>query len=101
MVPSCSPADGTKKQLMSLGNKIGVRLQPVLACGKIGDVLKSRELKPRIINQKCDLNVVNAIWNLSGTPTDTYINVLPNTVHQIPQFIGNHIYDLRYTKKKN
>ena len=64
MDPSCSPADGTKKQLMSLGNKIGVRLQPVLTYRKIGDVLKSRELKPRIINQQCDLNVVYAIWVL-------------------------------------
>ena len=45
--------DTKKKQLMSLGNKNGVRLQPVFTSRKIGDVLKSRELKPRIINQQC------------------------------------------------
>ena len=27
------------------------------------------------------LNVVYVIWTMSGTPTDTYINMLPNTVH--------------------
>ncbi|KAL9988142.1 hypothetical protein ACROYT_G002550 [Oculina patagonica] len=36
-------ADNTRKQLQSLGSKIGVRLQPVFTSRKIGDLLKLRE----------------------------------------------------------
>ena len=63
--PSCSPSHlrikdrqtaqkkKKKQQLISLGNKIGVPLQSVFTSQKIGDVLKSRELKPNIISQQC------------------------------------------------
>ena len=45
-------ADGTRKQLQSLSSKIGVRLQPVFTSQKLGGVLKTREPKPKIINQQ-------------------------------------------------
>ena len=76
-------ADGTRKQLQSLSSEIGVRLQSVFTSQKIGGVLKTREPKQKSSanNALCIyLNVVYAIWTMSVIPTDTCINVLPNTV---------------------
>ena len=41
--------DNTRKQLQSLGHKIGVSLQPVFASVKIGYILKTIEIKPDIV----------------------------------------------------
>ena len=46
-------ADNTRKQLQSLGSKIGVRLQPVFTSRKIGDLLTLREEKPKIVSEQC------------------------------------------------
>lgn len=46
-------ADGTRKQLQSLGNKAGIRLQPVFLSQKVGSVLRPKEPKPKIISQQC------------------------------------------------
>ena len=76
-------ADGTRKQLQSLSSKIGVRLQPVFTSQKIGGVLKqgNRNQKSSANNALCIyLNVVYVKWTTSVIPTDTCINVLPNTV---------------------
>ena len=76
-------ADNTRNQLQSSSSKIGVRLQPVFTSRKIGVFLKPREQKPKIVSEQCVctiLNVVYVIWTMPDTPTDTYINVLLNTV---------------------
>lgn len=46
-------ADMLKKQLQSLGRKISVPLKPVFKSRKIGDLLKSSEEKPKIVNEQC------------------------------------------------
>ena len=76
-------ADGTRKQLQSLSRKIGVRLHPVFTSQKIGGVLKTREPKPKIISQQCIVYLFKCglcDMDYVVIPTDTCINVLPNTV---------------------
>ena len=45
--------DNIRKQLQSLNHKIGVSLQPVFTSVKIGNILKSSEKNPDIVNQQC------------------------------------------------
>ena len=46
-------ADLMRKQLRSLGNRIGVKLQPVYRSNKIVEALRVCEEKPPIVNQQC------------------------------------------------
>ena len=46
-------AENTRRQLRSLSNKIGLSIQPVFIRRKIGSVLKTKETKPKIVNQQC------------------------------------------------
>ena len=46
--------ENTKRQLQSLSSKIGVALQPVFsALIKICNILKTRESKPKIVDEQC------------------------------------------------
>ena len=48
-----SAADSTRRQLQDLSLKIGVSFQPIFTSKKIGDIIKTREPKPKIINEQC------------------------------------------------
>ena len=50
---SQSAADSTRRQLQDLSSKIGASLQPVFMRKKIGEIIKAREPKPKIINEQC------------------------------------------------
>ena len=50
---SQSAADSTRRQLQGLSSKIGVSLQPIFTSKKIGEIIKTREPKPKIINEQC------------------------------------------------
>ena len=45
--------ENTRRQLQSLSSKIGVTLQPVFSTMKVCNILKTRESKPKIVNQQC------------------------------------------------
>ena len=55
-------ANAVQKQLCNLSHKIGLTLQPVFVSKKLGQGLKSKEIKPSIVNKQgvvyhfsCDL----------------------------------------------
>ena len=45
--------ENTRRQLQSLSSKIGVALQPVFSTMKACNILKTRESKPKIVNEQC------------------------------------------------
>ena len=56
----CFPKEGTcreiyfpRRQLQSLSSKIGVALQPVFSTMKVCNIVKTREPKPKTINEQC------------------------------------------------
>ena len=50
---SQSAADSTRRQLQDLSSKISVSLQPIFTSKKIGEIIKTREPKSKIINEQC------------------------------------------------
>jgi len=48
-----STADSTRRWLQDLTSKIGVSLQPIFTSKKIAEIIKTREPKPKIINEQC------------------------------------------------
>ena len=50
---SQSAADCTRRQLQDLSSKIGVSLQPIFKSKKIGEIIKTREPRPKFINEQC------------------------------------------------
>ena len=50
---SQSAADSTRRQLQDLSSKIGVSIKPIFTSKKIGEIIKTREPKPKIINEQC------------------------------------------------
>ena len=48
-----SAADSIRRQLQDLSSKIGVSLQPIFTSKKIGEIIKTHEPKPKIINEQC------------------------------------------------
>ena len=50
---SQSAVESTRRQLQDLSSKIGVSLQLIFTRKKIGDIIKTREPKPKISNEQC------------------------------------------------
>ena len=46
-------AYAVRKQLRDLSHKIGPTMQPVFMNKKLGQALKSKEIKPSIVNKQC------------------------------------------------
>ena len=48
-----SAADSTRRQLQDLFSKIGVSSRPIFTSKKVGEIIKTREAKPKIIDEQC------------------------------------------------
>ena len=82
---SQSAADSTRRQLQDLSSKIGVSIKPIFTSKKTGEIIETREPKPKIINEQCvvyHLNVVYVKWTMSVLLIDTSFNASTNTPTQ-------------------
>ena len=93
---SHSAADSTRRQLQDLSLKIGVSLQPMFTSKKIGEIIKTREPKPKIVNEQCVVYHFKCgvcEMDYVGFTNDTFFNASRNTPTQDLQLASTWSYN--------